>query len=138
MDKAHRLPATPETCYTRRTGEFLPLFLPCGAKGNAPEETLFAPLFFRQAPGQRGKAAPDAARHASAARSGSAVRTAGSRGRNGHTPALPSSGKGSGKNGSGKPSPFREGYFEASDAFLKNGALLSAYAAHLLTHLLKS
>ena len=148
VDKAHRLPATPETCYTRRTGEFLPLFLPCGTKESAPEEALFAPLFFRQAPGRRGKAAPDAARHASAARSGSAVRSssagrsasagrpAGSRG--GQTPALPSSGKGSGKNGGGKPSSFREGYFEANGAFLKNGTLLSAYAAHLLTHLLKS
>ena len=100
VDKAHRVPATPETCYTRRSGEFLPLFLPAGGKGDVPEEALFSPLFFRQAKERHGKA--------------------------------------SGKNGSRKTEAFREGYFEANDAFLKNGPLLSAYAAHLLTHLLRN
>ena len=35
VDKAHRVPARPETCYTRKTGEFLPLFLSGSTKASS-------------------------------------------------------------------------------------------------------
>lgn len=52
VDKAHRLPATPETCYTRKSGDFLPL-PPEPAKkrkGNAISGSSFEPLFHLRAP----------------------------------------------------------------------------------------
>ena len=59
VDKTHRVPATPETCYTRKTGEFLPLpKLPAGGEA---QEALFAPLFSKGAVKERsGKAAASA------------------------------------------------------------------------------
>ncbi|HIV91332.1 MAG TPA: ribonuclease H-like domain-containing protein [Candidatus Eisenbergiella stercoravium] len=112
VDKAHRVPARPETCYTRKTGEFLPLFLPGSSREHAPEEALFAPLFFRQTPGIQSPGRQPSGGQASSGQR-SSRQTA-------------------------SHSAFREGFFEAGDAFLKNPSLLSAYAVHLLAHLLKS
>ena len=43
VDKAHRIPATPATCYTKKTGDFLPQrLLPA-------QEDLFTPAFRREA-----------------------------------------------------------------------------------------
>lgn len=99
VDKAHRFPARPETCYTRKTGEFLPLFLPGNAKASTSDEALFAPVFFRDAPAKQNSAPSKKAQKQAAS--------------------------------------FREGYIEAGSAFLENPPLISAYAAHLLSHLLK-
>ena len=118
VDKAHRVPARPETCYTRKTGEFLPLFLSGSAKAPSSEETLFAPVFFRQAPGR-----PASGKQPSGAQT------------SGRQPSLRSTQKGQTAKQS---APFREGFFEANSAFLENPSLLSAYAAHLFAHLLKT
>ncbi len=52
VDKAHRVPATPETCYTRKSGEFLPL--PEQAqeergREKGKEGSMFSPLFRQSA-----------------------------------------------------------------------------------------
>ena len=123
VDKAHRVPARPETCYTRKTGEFLPLFLSGSAKEPSSEETLFAPIFFRQAPGRQ---IPE--RPSSSSRSGKEN----SAQRNG------SCGSTQKRRTAKQSAPFREGFFEAENTFLETPSLLSAYASHLLAHLLKA
>ena len=123
VDKAHRVPARPETCYTRKTGEFLPLFLSGSAKEPSSEEALFAPVFFRQAPDRPASGKLPSGKQPSGAQT------------SGRQPSLRSTQKGQTAKQS---APFREGFFEASSAFLENPSLLSAYAAHLFAHLLKT
>ena len=129
VDKSHRIPATPETCYTRKTGEFLPLFLPSGSGEAALEEERFAPLFFRQSPFSHssGRAASRKGRNTASGQQAS---------RNSSAAASPGN-VSARRQPSQKPASFREGYFEAKEAFLSDFSLLSAYASHLLRHLLK-
>lgn len=42
MDKAHRVPATPATCYTKKEGDFLPQHL------LPSQDDLFTPAFRRE------------------------------------------------------------------------------------------
>ena len=126
VDKSHRVPATPETCYTRKTGEFLPLFLPGNAKEPVPEETLFGPVFFRQAPGRRTSGRRTSGKHSSDQQAPNASASA--------SAAAKTAKKGQ----TAKPSAaYREGFFEADSAFLEDPSLLSAYTSHLLAFLLK-
>ena len=124
VDKSHRVPARPETCYTRKTGEFLPLFLPGGAKEPASEESLFSPLFFRQAPDRRASRQMKARQAPKQAAAGQTPKQTADRQISRHTADRQSA-------------VIREGFFEAGSDFLNDASLLSAYADHLLSHLLK-